>query len=175
MRDRRFTNLFSARCFATDFKTARALTNSEVAKVLEQKRSRFQDLGKQPSSDFLKAYQYVNKVKCFKDDAVVAQVRQYACCSGRTHAPRAPFLPRCSARRALGSSPASRAARLRRDLESVPGLDPFEVAQLGNLCPEDASEAKALIPSLTMDGRAISDAQLTDMLEQLNSYKQYNN
>ena len=87
----RFTNLFSACCFATDFKTARALTNSEVAKVLEQKRSRFQDLGKQPSSDFLKAYQYVNKVKCFKDDAVVAQVRQYACCSGRTHAPRAPF------------------------------------------------------------------------------------
>ena len=105
MRDRRFTNLFSARCFATDFKTARALTNSEVAKILERKRSLFQEVGKQPSSDFLKAYQYVNKVKCFKDDAVVAQVRQYACCSGRTHAPRAPFLLRCSARRALGTRP----------------------------------------------------------------------
>ena len=97
-----------------------------------------------------------------------------AAAAGRTR-PVPLFLPRCSARRALVSSPASRAARLRRDLESVPGLDPFEVAQLGNLCPEDASEAKALIPSLTMDGRAISDAQLTDMLEQLNSYKQYNN
>ena len=123
--------------FGPDFSRAKALMNSEVAQILEHKRQIMQGKGAQPKSDFLKAYQYVNTVKQFRDREVVSQVR--------------------------------------RDLEKHPGLDPFEVAQLGNLCPEDAAEAKALIPSLTMDGRAISDAQLTDMLEQLNSYKQYNN
>ena len=59
-----------------------------------------------------------------------------------------------------------------RDLEKF-GLAPFEVAQLGNLCPGDAQEAKALIPSLAMADREIDNSQLTELLEQLNSFKQY--
>ena len=59
-----------------------------------------------------------------------------------------------------------------RDLETF-GLEPFEVAQLGNLCPADAHEAKALVPSLAMPGRDIDNTQLTELLEQLNSLKQY--
>lgn len=61
----------------------------------------------------------------------------------------------------------------RRDLEKHPGLDAFEVAQLGNLCPQDAQEARALIPSLDMPGRDIDNAQLTEVLEQLNANRQY--
>ena len=55
------------------------------------------------------------------------------------------------------------------------GLKPFEVAQLGNLCPQDPQEARALIPSLDMPGRDqdVDNAQLAEILEQLNSYKQY--
>jgi len=60
-----------------------------------------------------------------------------------------------------------------RDLEKHADLDPFEVAQLGNLCPQDAQEARALIPSLDMAGRDIDNAQLAEVLEQLNSFKQY--
>jgi DNA-directed RNA polymerase II subunit RPB4 len=60
----------------------------------------------------------------------------------------------------------------RRDLENF-GLEPFEVAQLGNLCPGDAQEAKALIPSLAMPDRDIDNTRLTELLEQLNSFKQY--
>ena len=69
--------------------------------------------------------------------------------------------------RALGG------CRPSRDLEKHPGLDPFEVAQLGNLTPQDAQEARALVPSLDMSGRDIDNAQLTEILEQLNSFKQY--
>lgn len=58
-----------------------------------------------------------------------------------------------------------------RELEKHPGLDPFEVAQLGNLCPEDAQEARVLIPSLDMPGRDIDNAQLTEILDQLNRHR----
>ena len=58
-----------------------------------------------------------------------------------------------------------------RDLENF-GLAPFEVAQLGNLCPQDAQEAKALVPSLAMPDREIDNSQLTELLEQLNSHTQ---
>jgi DNA-directed RNA polymerase II subunit RPB4 len=60
----------------------------------------------------------------------------------------------------------------RRDLEKFP-IEPFELAQLGNLCPQDAQEAKALIPSLDQPGRELDREQLTQLLEQLNSFKQY--
>lgn len=62
--------------------------------------------------------------------------------------------------------------RLLRDLETF-GLEPFEVAQLGNLCPGDAHEAKTLVPSLDMPGRQIDNTRLNELLEQLNSFKQY--
>lgn len=60
-----------------------------------------------------------------------------------------------------------------RELEAF-GLEPFEVAQLGNLCPETAAEAKALIPSLeNMEGRMLDNAQLTELLQQLAANKQF--
>ena len=61
---------------------------------------------------------------------------------------------------------------MRRDLESH-HLRPFEVAQIGNLCPQDAQEAKALIPSLDMPDRQLDNAQLTELLNQVNAYVQF--
>ena len=91
-------------------------------------------------------------------------------------AARGATLGRC----ADAQPPASRALTDRRDMRgsdlenSKCGLEPFEVAQLGNLCPQDPQEARALIPSLDMPGRDINDAQLAELLDQLNAFKQYN-
>jgi DNA-directed RNA polymerase II subunit RPB4 len=57
-------------------------------------------------------------------------------------------------------------------------LHEFEVAQLGNLCPEDADEAKALVPSLALlniDGepRDIDSASLTEVLQQICDCRQF--
>mmetsp|Transcript_21990 Transcript_21990/g.70966 ORF Transcript_21990/g.70966 Transcript_21990/m.70966 type:complete len:95 (-) Transcript_21990:452-736(-) len=92
-----------------------------------------------PVSNFLKAYEYVNRVKQFKTKEVVAQIRA--------------------------------------DLEKQP-FHEFEVAQLGNLCPEDADEAKALVPSLALpniDGqpRDIDSASLTEVLQQICDSRQF--
>jgi len=64
-----------------------------------------------------------------------------------------------------------------RDLEKQP-FHEFEVAQLGNLCPEDADEAKALVPSLALpniDGqpRDIDSASLTEVLQQICDSRQF--
>ena len=59
-----------------------------------------------------------------------------------------------------------------RDLEKL-NLEPFEVAQLANLCPEDVEEARALIPSLGMADRrggAVDFVQLADALQQIEAY-----
>ena len=45
------------------------------------------------------------------------------------------------------------------------------MAQLGNLLPETAEEAKVLIPSL--QNAAITQDQLAEVLDQLRSYRQY--
>ena len=50
--------------------------NADVALILEHKRAIMQGKGIQPKSDFLKAYQYVNAVKQFRDREVVNQVRK---------------------------------------------------------------------------------------------------
>ena len=121
--------------FGPDFSRAKALMNSEVAQILEHKRQIMQGKGAQPKSDFLKAYQYVNTVKQFRDREVVSQVR--------------------------------------RDLEKHPALDAFEVAQLGNLVPQDVQEARTLIPSLDMPGRSIDNAQLAELIDQLNMNRQF--
>lgn len=114
-------------------------------------------------SDFLKAYHYVNKVKQFRDREVVNQVpcAEMQKCQPQPHGGR-----RCR-------HPHPRALnQVRRDLESH-HLRPFEVAQIGNLCPQDAQEAKALIPSLDMPDRQLDNAQLTELLNQVNAYVQF--
>ena len=50
-------------------------------------------------------------------------------------------------------------------------LHEFEVAQLGNLLPDSADEAKALIPSLVE--ASITNEQLSEALEQLRGYRSY--
>lgn len=116
----------------SDFSKAKCLLNADVAIILEHKRGQMQSKGIQPKSDFLKAYQYVNTVKQFRDKEVVMQVRQ--------------------------------------DLEKH-GLEPFEMAQIGNLCPQDVQEAKALIPSLDMPGRDLDQSALAEVLEQVSAYR----
>ena len=46
--------------------------------------------------------------------------------------------------------------------------------QLGNLCPDDSEEAKALIPSLQMPDRDIDTGVLTDVLTSIASYRSLN-
>ena len=53
--------------------------NADVALILERKREIMTGKGTQPKSDFIKAYQYVNQVKQFRDRHVVVQVRKYVC------------------------------------------------------------------------------------------------
>jgi len=67
--------------------------------------------------------------------------------------------------------------RRRRELERLPIME-FEVAQLGNLCPEDADEAKSLVPSVALpnlDGepRSIDSAALTEVLQQICDCRQF--
>ena len=57
-----------------------------------------------------------------------------------------------------------------RDLERC-ALHEFEIAQLGNLLPDSADEAKALIPSLVE--ASITNEQLSEVLEQLRGYRSY--
>ncbi|KAH7727053.1 DNA-directed RNA polymerase II polypeptide [Aphelenchoides avenae] len=49
-------------------------------------------------------------------------------------------------------------------------LHKFEVAQLANLCPETAEEAKALIPSLE---NKLEDEELEDLLKELHAKKTF--
>eukprot|EP00312_Isochrysidales_sp_CCMP1244_P005180 CAMPEP_0196690450 /NCGR_PEP_ID=MMETSP1090-20130531/19904_1 /TAXON_ID=37098 /ORGANISM="Isochrysis sp, Strain CCMP1244" /LENGTH=180 /DNA_ID=CAMNT_0042029551 /DNA_START=38 /DNA_END=578 /DNA_ORIENTATION=- len=114
-----------------DFQDGRCLLNSEVALILEHKLQASNAKGQTPGTNFVKAFEYVNRVKQFRTKEVMARVRT--------------------------------------ELEKQP-IAEFEVAQLGNLCPEDADEAKALIASLalpTLEGMArdIDSAQLTEVLQ----------
>lgn len=49
-----------------------------------------------------------------------------------------------------------------------PPLHPFELAQLASLCPKDAEEAKAIIPSLKTTVE--DDAKLNDILKALDNF-----
>ncbi|KAJ2354619.1 RNA polymerase B [Coemansia erecta] len=49
-------------------------------------------------------------------------------------------------------------------------LEPFECAQLGNLCCSEYDEAKTLVPSI---GSKISDDDLDSLLKQMDSLKKY--
>merc|ERR1712048_89877 len=67
---------------------------------------------------------------------------------------------------------------VRTDLERVTGLQEFEIAQLGNLCPDDAEEAKTLIPSLQLTQlpqktRHVNSEELTDALQKMGDSKHF--
>lgn len=64
---------------------------------------------------------------------------------------------------------AEAAVDVRRMLENAtPLLHPFELAQLASLCPKDAEEAKAIIPSLKTTVE--DDSKLNDILKQLDGF-----
>lgn len=64
---------------------------------------------------------------------------------------------------------AEAAVDVRRMLENTtPTLHPFELAQLASLCPKDAEEAKAIIPSLKTTVE--DDSKLNDILKSLDSF-----
>ena len=152
--------------------------NAEVALILEHKLTASQASGTQPKNVFLKSYEYVNRVKRFKDKEAVTQVRQcvpalrhYAFLTYLSHTaphppPPPPPPPPPRLRGGLSARP-----WLGRDLERK-ALHEFEVAQLGNLLPDSADEAKSLIPSL--ESANITSEQLSEALDQLRSYRQYN-
>lgn len=56
------------------------------------------------------------------------------------------------------------AIAIRTQLSQVPGIHPFEVAQIASLLPKDAEEAKAIIPSLK---DRYEDDELNDMIANL--------
>mmetsp|Transcript_38368 Transcript_38368/g.46288 ORF Transcript_38368/g.46288 Transcript_38368/m.46288 type:complete len:140 (+) Transcript_38368:202-621(+) len=57
-----------------------------------------------------------------------------------------------------------------RELLSSAGLSEYEVGAIGNLVPENAQEAKVLIPSLEEPGRLAED-EIEAMLRTLGTYK----
>merc|ERR1712192_263617 len=120
----------------------RCLLNAEVALILEHKLQTQEEQGLQPKAVFLKAHEYVNRVKQFGDKESTTRVRQ--------------------------------------DLEKLKGLQDFEIAQLGNLCPDDAEEAKTLIPSLQLNelpsqkrAAPVDSEQLTNTLQALGDVKDF--
>mmetsp|Transcript_24885 Transcript_24885/g.54364 ORF Transcript_24885/g.54364 Transcript_24885/m.54364 type:complete len:145 (+) Transcript_24885:251-685(+) len=121
--------------FGPDFQDADCLFNADVAIILENKIQVSQQKGIQPKSAFLKAYEYVNRVKQFTDK--------------------------------------ESSIRARQELEKYPKLNSFEGVQLGNLFPEDAEEARALVPSLQLDGRGMDTDRLNELLQALADCKQF--
>ncbi|CAN6974103.1 unnamed protein product [Brassica oleracea var. botrytis] len=59
------------------------------------------------------------------------------------------------------------AVRQVREILSRHQLTEFELCVLGNLCPETAEEAVAMVPSLKTKGRAHSDEAIEKMLNKM--------
>lgn len=54
-----------------------------------------------------------------------------------------------------------------RDVLSRNSLSEFELCVIGNLCPDTAEEAKAMVPSLKHKGRGLDDEKIDKMLSDL--------
>ena len=65
------------------------------------------------------------------------------------------------------------AVRQVRETLSRYSLVEFELCTLGNLCPDTADEAKALVPSLVPGGRFDSDDRVDKMLNDLSLIKKF--
>ncbi|KQJ92911.1 DNA-directed RNA polymerase II subunit 4 [Brachypodium distachyon] len=65
------------------------------------------------------------------------------------------------------------AVRQVRETLSRYGLHEFELCTLGNLCPDTADEAKALVPSLVPGGRFDVDERIDKMLNDLSLIKKF--
>ncbi|CAH8281873.1 unnamed protein product [Eruca vesicaria subsp. sativa] len=65
------------------------------------------------------------------------------------------------------------AVRQVREILSRHQLTEFELCVLGNLCPETAEEAVAMVPSLKTKGRTHSDEAIEKMLNDLSLVKRF--
>ncbi|KAI3930715.1 hypothetical protein MKX01_037161 [Papaver californicum] len=65
------------------------------------------------------------------------------------------------------------AVRQVREILSRYQLAEFELCVLGNLCPETADEAKAMVPSITTKERGCTDENIEKMLGDLSLIKKF--
>ncbi|KAI3868525.1 hypothetical protein MKW98_001169 [Papaver atlanticum] len=65
------------------------------------------------------------------------------------------------------------AVRQVREILSRYQLAEFELCVLGNLCPETADEAKAMVPSITTKERGCTDENIEKMLNDLSLIKKF--
>ncbi|KAA1469015.1 hypothetical protein DENSPDRAFT_834534 [Dentipellis sp. KUC8613] len=61
------------------------------------------------------------------------------------------------------------ASAVRETLRREPALTQFETAQIANLCPADAEEAKSIIPSLVK----IDDDRLQTLLDEIQTMRKF--
>jgi len=61
------------------------------------------------------------------------------------------------------------ASAVRETLRREPALTQFETAQIANLCPADAEEAKSIIPSLVK----IDDEKLQTLLDEIQTMRKF--
>ncbi|PPQ63802.1 hypothetical protein CVT24_009797 [Panaeolus cyanescens] len=61
------------------------------------------------------------------------------------------------------------ASAVRETLRREPALTQFETAQIANLCPADAEEAKSIIPSLVK----IDDDKLQSLLDEIQTVRKF--
>lgn len=153
-----------------DFDTAGCLVVSEV-KILLEKRERAADnpyvqghaAGEQQAhGDYLVGFIFSHGAICFPapestrrrwttfPTLLASRLRMRARPSESKEENSPSFLSNFQFKRArrLTPVPSRCAPPSSRALQKDPTLRQFEVAQLANLCPSDADEAKALIPSL---------------------------
>ncbi|MCL7050743.1 hypothetical protein MKW94_016314 [Papaver nudicaule] len=60
-----------------------------------------------------------------------------------------------------------------KNADAVRQLAEFELCVLGNLCPETADEAKAMVPSITTKERGCTDENIEKMLGDLSLIKKF--
>jgi len=61
------------------------------------------------------------------------------------------------------------ASAVRETLRREPALTQFETAQIANLCPADADEAKSIVPSLVK----IDDDRLQALLDEIQTMRKF--
>lgn len=140
--------MFCLSFLQTEFENAETLLISEVHMLLEHRKNQNENSEEEQefSEVFLKTYNYTGMFRKFKNKETIASVRRLEFHGiERFNLKLTAFFPISS-------------------LLMSKKLHKFELAALGNLCPEAPDEAKALIPSL--EGR-FEDEELRQILDDI--------
>ncbi|PRP83224.1 hypothetical protein PROFUN_09436 [Planoprotostelium fungivorum] len=132
--------------FGSDFVDAQCLLNSEVSILLQQRQD-------SPPEDGLDVD--IEPSATSQSHSVFTKTLNYA--------------------KRFGKYKNKTAAKEVRNLLTKKQLEQYEIASLANLTPQEAEEAKILIPSLTLAAEGsseprFSDAELMDILNDLKNY-----